>query len=128
MILAAEFPAIPSSAVKIASERRCAILVHSVPFWFYHRKLDRKGPYPAIPHIRITSKIVFELRNATGRIRFWRARFQTPSSVSFLGLTEFRGESSVNSSQPSICVPERTHQVFCFAELTEFAPKLSEAQ
>ena len=30
MILAAEFPAIPSSAVKIASERRCAILVHSV--------------------------------------------------------------------------------------------------
>ena len=29
MILIAEFPAIPSSAVKIASERRCAILVHS---------------------------------------------------------------------------------------------------
>ena len=29
MVLAAEFPAIPSSAVKIASERRCAILVHS---------------------------------------------------------------------------------------------------
>ena len=29
MILAAEFPAIPSSAIKIASERRCAILVHS---------------------------------------------------------------------------------------------------
>ena len=29
MILAAEFPAIPSSAVKIASERRCAALVHS---------------------------------------------------------------------------------------------------
>ena len=29
MILAAEFLAIPSSAVKIASERRCAILVHS---------------------------------------------------------------------------------------------------
>ena len=29
MALAAEFPAIPSSAVKIASERRCAILVHS---------------------------------------------------------------------------------------------------
>ena len=31
MILAAEFPAIPSSAAKIASERRCAILVHSGP-------------------------------------------------------------------------------------------------
>ena len=29
MVLAAEFPAIPSSAVEIASERRCAILVHS---------------------------------------------------------------------------------------------------
>ena len=28
-VLAAEFPAIPSSAVKIASELRCAILVHS---------------------------------------------------------------------------------------------------
>ena len=31
MILVAEFPAIPSSALKIASERRCAILVHSGP-------------------------------------------------------------------------------------------------
>ena len=31
MVLVAEFPAIPSSAVKIASERRCATLVHSVP-------------------------------------------------------------------------------------------------
>ena len=29
MVLTAEFPAIPSSAIKIASERRCAILVHS---------------------------------------------------------------------------------------------------
>ena len=29
MILAAEFPAITSSAIKIASEQRCAILVHS---------------------------------------------------------------------------------------------------
>ena len=33
MVLAAEFPAIPSSAVKIASERRCAILVHSGVHW-----------------------------------------------------------------------------------------------
>ena len=31
MVLAAEFPVIPSSATKIASERRCAILVHSDP-------------------------------------------------------------------------------------------------
>ena len=46
------------------------------------------------------------------------------SSVSFLGLTEFRGEGSVSSSQPSICVPKRT-SVF-LAELTEFAAELSE--
>ena len=30
----------------------------------------------------------------------------------FLGLTEFRGASSVSSSQPIICVPKRTHRVF----------------
>ena len=30
LVLAAEFPAIPSSAAKIASERQCTILVHSV--------------------------------------------------------------------------------------------------
>ena len=36
-VLAAEFLAIPSSAVKIASERRCAILVHSA-------KHPKKGP------------------------------------------------------------------------------------
>ena len=49
---------------------------------------------------------------ATGRIRFRRVRFQTPNSVSFSGLTEFRGASSVSSSQPIICVPKRTHRVF----------------
>ena len=48
----------------------------------------------------------------TGRIRFRRVRFQTPSSVSFLALTEFWGESSVSSSQPTICVLRRTHRVF----------------
>ena len=30
----------------------------------------------------------------------------------FLALTEFRGESSVSSSQSIICVPKRTHRVF----------------
>ena len=30
----------------------------------------------------------------------------------FFALTEFRGESSVSSSQPIICVPKRTHRVF----------------
>ena len=46
-----------------------------------------------------------------GRIRFRRVRFQTPSSVSFLGLTEFRGASSVSSCQPVVCGPKRTHRV-----------------
>ena len=41
MILAAEFRAIPSSAVKIASERRCAILVHSA--WEWHITLKGKN-------------------------------------------------------------------------------------
>ena len=48
----------------------------------------------------------------TGRIRFRRARFQTPSSVSFSGLAEFRGANSVSSFQPIICVQTRTHRVF----------------
>ena len=60
----------------------------------------------------------------TGQIRFRRAQFQTPSSVSFLALTEFRGESSVSSPQPIICVPRELTEFF--AELTEFVP--SEAQ
>ena len=46
-----------------------------------------------------------------GRIRFRRVRFQTPNSVSFLALTEFRGESSVSSSQNTFCLPSRTHRV-----------------
>ena len=48
----------------------------------------------------------------TGRIRFRGVRFRTPNSVSFLGLTEFRGANSASSSQPIICVPKRTHRVF----------------
>ena len=42
-----------------------------------------------------------------------KVRFETPSSVSFFALAEFRGESSVRSSRPLICcVPKRTHRVF----------------
>ena len=55
---------------------------------------------------------VFPCFSETGRIRFQRVRFQTPNSVSFLGLTEFRGANSVSSSQPIICVQTRTHRVF----------------
>ena len=47
----------------------------------------------------------------TGRIRFRRVRFQTPNSVSFLGLTEFRGPNSVSSFRPILCVQTRTHRV-----------------
>ena len=46
MVLAAEFPAIPSSAVKIASEWRCAILVHSAPVF-----CSVPGVDPHVPHL-----------------------------------------------------------------------------
>ena len=45
----------------------------------------------------------------------------------FSGLIEFRGANSVSSFQPIICVCKRELTEF-FAEPTEFAPKLSEAQ
>ena len=60
----------------------------------------------------------------TGRIRFRGVRFQTPSSVSFLGFTEFWGASSVSSSQPVICVPKRTHRVF-FSQKSPSLPRNS---
>ena len=37
--------------------------------------------------------------------------FKHPNSVSFLGLTEFGGASSVSSFQPIICVQTRTHPI-----------------
>ena len=61
-----------------------------------------------------------------GRIRFRRVRFQTPNSVSFFALTEFRGENSVSSSQPTICVPKRAHRVF--RRTHRVCPKTREAQ
>ena len=48
----------------------------------------------------------------TGWIWFRGVRLQTPNSVSFFALTEFRGENSVTPSQPNICVTKRTHRVF----------------
>ena len=38
--------------------------------------------------------------------------FQAPISMSFSPLTEFWGESSARCSQPTICVPMRTHRVW----------------
>ena len=43
--------------------------------------------------------VSFLLKLETGRIRFRGVRFQTPSSVSFSGLTEFRGANSLSSFQ-----------------------------
>ena len=57
-------------------------------------------------------------------MRFRRARLQAPNSVSLFALTEFRGESSVSSSQPGLCVQNELTDFF--AELTEFAAELSE--
>ena len=58
------------------------------------------------------------VKSETGRIRFRRVPFQAPNSVSFLALTEFRGENSVSSVQPTICM--------CHSELTEFLAGLTE--
>ena len=53
LIPTVEFPAIPESAVKIASERRCAILVHSAfypfPLFFCHpfHSFPFSSPFPS---------------------------------------------------------------------------------
>ena len=67
------------------------------------------------------------LTSETVRIRFRGARFQTPSSVSFLG-SPSSGERAqwVPFSLWFACQGELTE--FFFAELPEFAPRLSEAQ
>ena len=52
-------------------------------------------------------------KSETGRIRFRRVRFQAPNSVSFAGLTEFRGANS------AIKIPGSLLFV-CQSELTKF--------
>ena len=70
------------------------------------------------PHLGATSLL------ETGRMRIRRARFHTPSSVSFLALTELRGENSVLSAyRVCVCQIELTE---LSAELAEFAAELSE--
>ena len=69
MALAAEFPAIPSSAAKIASERRCAILVHSEwvsaapkrghnPFWYFRvdRHMRTRAPWTEVRSVQMTEE------------------------------------------------------------------------
>ena len=72
----------------------------------------------------------FRPLSETGRIWFRRVRFQTPNSVSFSGLTEFRGANWVRRrtqwvplSLLCVCQSELTEFL---AELTEFAAELSE--
>ena len=48
-------------------------------------------------------------RNGPNTVSERTVGFQTRSSVRFFAFAEFRGENSVSSSQPSICVPRRTH-------------------
>ena len=56
VVLAAEFPAIPSSAVKIASEWRCAILVHSGKERVFRLQLQFLSPcYVRINYCNVTS-------------------------------------------------------------------------
>ena len=64
------------------------------------------------------------IRNGPNTVR--RARFQTPSSVSFLALTELRGQNSVSSSHPISYVPKKSQLTECSAKRTEFAAELSE--
>ena len=75
------------------------------------RAFARNVPFVQI-HSGNNSIMIFLYISETSRIRFRRARFQTPNSMSFLALTEFQGESPVSSSQPFLCVPKRTHRVF----------------
>ena len=73
-------------------------------------KIDSRTGRTFFSELRLQD--ISELNSETGGIRFRRARFQTPNSVSFLALTEFQEENSVSSSQPIICVAKRTHRVF----------------
>ena len=71
----------------------------------FEGKMQTRSTTLILPHTH-------HYNSETGRIRFRRVRFQTPNSVSFLGLTEFRRENSVSSFHPIICVLKRTHRVF----------------
>ena len=84
-------------------------LSQTCPNWGTDAGLGRESS-GSVATILVTSASLFD--SETGRIRFRGVRFQTPSSVSFLAFTEFRGASSVSSSRPVICVPKRTHRVF----------------
>ena len=100
--------------------------------WVQNRWAQRasweEGGFGGLGAAGATLQLLEGLDSETGQIRFRGVRFQTPSSVSFSGLTEFRGANSVSSFQPFICVPkEGTHRVF-FRRTHRVCPKISEAQ
>ena len=84
MILVAAFPAIPSSVAKIASERRCAILVHSAAH-----------PLRTQPRTKNTTVIV--------NLLYFRSKFLATAMVKHYGghfeTTSFKGELSSKSLQ-----------------------------
>ena len=86
-----------------------AIRITSVPWRSYISPSPKSTEIG--PHRSCVRCVAIQI-SGTGRIRFRGVRFQTPNSVSFFGLAEFRGANSVSSSQPIICVPKRTHRVF----------------
>ena len=84
------------------------------PFEFEMELEQRRNLYPLVGgssymkrHKTQKMRVQEVSRSVTAsetRIRFRGVRFQIPNSVSFSGLTEFRGANSVSSSQPIICV------------------------
>ena len=71
----------------------CLQLKFGLVFFAYGRKLVWAF-YLRLPPVRRLGLVSF---SETGRIWFRGVRFQTPSSVSFFGRTEFGGASSVIS-------------------------------
>ena len=90
----------------------------------------RFGPFFGLPG----RLLIQNFNETTQRTQpYWKAlrpwkeyRAEPVRLVSFLPLTEFRGESSVSSLSAYYC--DKANSPSFFAELTEFAQKLSEAQ
>ena len=74
-----------------------------IPLSFDLRSFDRRVQFlvPLSEHLVPLVPILLSglaWNSEMGRIRFRRVRLQIPNSVSFLALTELRGENSVSSS------------------------------
>ena len=81
---------------------------------------SRTQPQSQFPKKRFASDVASNRHLMSHRIKnrkraeygFGEYGFKHRTQVSLLALTEFLGEGSVSSSEPSICVPKRTHRVF----------------